>query len=163
MTRRKRLGDILQEKGLINESQLEDALTMQRQSGEKLGDALIKLGFVSPEDIAGSLSEHLSIPRIDFSRRYINEEYVRLVPEPFILGQEVLPIDLEENTLTVAMVDPLNIVTIDELRRITGYAIKPVIATAREIREAFQRSQDIVATARQVFDEYSVTSETQEL
>ena len=117
MRRRKRLGEILQQKGLLDEGQLGQALEMQRRSGEKLGEALVKLGLVSADDIANALSEHLSIPRVDPRVCYITKEVVGLVPEPFIRNQQVLPIELDDRILTVAMVDPLNIMVIDELRR----------------------------------------------
>lgn len=154
MGRRKRLGDILQEKGLLSQEQLNEALEYQRTTGDKLGEALIKLGFISPEDIADALSEHLRIPRVDFKRRYISSDVVQLIPESVIKEQQVLPIELEGSFLSVAMVDPLNIMVIDDLRRLTGYLIKPMIATAEEIESAYQRSLDISSTAQQVLAQY---------
>ena len=150
MAQRKRLGDILQERGLLSKEQLKQALDYQRSTGDKLGTALMKLGFISPEDIADALSEHLRIPRVDFKRRYISSDVVKLVPENIIREQQVLPIELDGNFLSVAMVDPLNIMVIDDLHRITGYLIKPMIATAEEIESAYQRSLDIASTAQQV-------------
>lgn len=154
MGRRKRLGDILQEKGLLSQEQLNEALEYQRTTGDKLGEALIKLGFISPEDIADALSEHLRIPRVDFKRRYISSDVVQLIPESVIKEQQVLPIELEGSFLSVAMVDPLNIMVIDDLQRLTGYLIKPMIATAEEIESAYQRSLDISSTAQQVLAQY---------
>lgn len=155
MAQRKRLGDILQERGLLSKEQLKQALDYQRSTGDKLGTALMKLGFISPEDIADALSEHLRIPRVDFKRRYISSDVVKLVPENIIREQQVLPIELDGNFLSVAMVDPLNIMVIDDLHRITGYLIKPMIATAEEIESAYQRSLDIASTAQQVLAQYS--------
>jgi len=155
VAQRKRLGDILQERGLLSKEQLKQALDYQRSTGDKLGTALMKLGFISPEDIADALSEHLRIPRVDFRRRYISSDVVKLVPENIIREQQVLPIELDGNFLSVAMVDPLNIMVIDDLHRITGYLIKPMIATAEEIESAYQRSLDIASTAQQVLAQYS--------
>jgi len=152
--RRKRLGDILRERGLLTDDELRLALERQRESGEKLGEALIKLGFISPDDIADALSEHLRIPRVDFKRRYVSSDVVRLVPESIIREQQVLPIEQEGNFLSVAMVDPLNIMIIDDLQRLTGLLIKPMIATATEIEDAYRRSLDIASTAKQVFAQY---------
>ena len=153
MGRRKRLGDILRERGLLTDDELRLALERQRESGEKLGEALIKLGFISPDDIADALSEHLRIPRVDFKRRYVSSDVVRLVPESIIREQQVLPIEQEGNFLSVAMVDPLNIMIIDDLQRLTGLLIKPMIATATEIEDAYRRSW-IASTAKQVFAQY---------
>ncbi|NLM38515.1 MAG: Flp pilus assembly complex ATPase component TadA [Firmicutes bacterium] len=154
MGRRKRLGDILRERGLLTDDELRLALERQRESGEKLGEALIKLGFISPDDIADALSEHLRIPRVDFKRRYVSSDVVRLVPESIIREQQVLPIEQEGNFLSVAMVDPLNIMIIDDLQRLTGLLIRPMIATATEIEDAYRRSLDIASTAKQVFAQY---------
>ncbi len=154
MGRRKRLGDILRERGLLTDEELGLALERQRETGEKLGEALINLGFISPENIADALSEHLGIPRVDFKRRYISSDVVRLIPESMIHEQQVLPVEQEGNFLSVAMVDPLNIMIIDDLQRLTGLLIRPMIATAAEIEDAYRRSQDIASTAKQVFAQY---------
>lgn len=128
---------------------------MQRKSGEKLGEALIKLRILTPEQIAEALSEHLGIPRVDFSRRYIASEAVRLVPEEMIRSHEAIPLEVEGNSLIVAMADPLNIMAIDDLQRVTGYNIQPMIATAEEIDDAYKRTTDIASTAQKVFDQYA--------
>lgn len=155
MAPRKRLGDILVDRGLLNEQQLQEALVMQRNSGEKLGNALIKLGFITSDNLADALSIHLGYPRVDLNRHYISTPVVKMIPEEFLASHEIFPVDVNNNVMTVAMTDPLNILVIDELQRITGYIIKPVIATSDEIRSAISRSHDIISTARKVFDEYT--------
>ena len=107
-------------------------------------------------------AEHLRIPRVDFKRRYVSSDLVRLIPETIIRQQQVLPIELEGNFLSVAMVDPLNIMVIDDLQRMTGYLIKPMIATAAEIEAAYQRSLDIASTAREVLEQYQEETATAE-
>ena len=129
MGSRKRLGDLLQEKGLLTEEELNEALKLQRESGEKLGDALVKLGLIQPEQMADVLSEHLGIPRVDPNRCYIPSELVNMVPDDLLNGNQILPIELENNLMTVKDDDPLNILIIDELQQATGFNIKPVIAT----------------------------------
>ncbi|NLM26242.1 MAG: Flp pilus assembly complex ATPase component TadA [Firmicutes bacterium] len=154
MGSRKRLGDLLQEKGLLTEEELNAALKLQRESGEKLGDALVKLGLIQPEQMADVLSEHLGIPRVDPNRCYIPSELVNMVPDDLLNRNQILPIELENNLMTVAMTDPLNILIIDELQQATGFNIKPVIATSEEIMTALGRTMDIASSARAVFDEY---------
>lgn len=155
MTGRKRLGDILIERGLLDEHQLQQALEDQRTSGDKLGDILVRLGFITAEKMADALSVHLGYPRVDLARQYIAPEVVELVSDAFLKTHEILPLEVENNILTVAMTDPLNIFVIDELQRITGMSIQPMIATAGEIQTALSRAQDIASTARKVFDEYA--------
>ena len=101
------------------------------------------------------LSVHLGYPRVDLARQYIAPEVVELVSDAFLKTHEILPLEVENNILTVAMTDPLNIFVIDELQRITGMSIQPMIATAGEIQTALSRAQDIASTARKVFDEYA--------
>lgn len=154
MAPRKRLGDFLIEHGLLQKAQLEAALDNQRETGDKLGDVLVKLGFITPGKMADTLSEHLGYPRVDLSRQYISASVVNMAPEELLATNSILPINIENKMMTVAMTDPLNIVVIDELQRITGLTINPVIATEEEIKEAINRSHDIASSARKVFEEY---------
>ena len=160
MTPRKRLGDILQDRGLLSSEQLQKALEMQRQTGERLGEAVVKLGYVTPDQIADALSHHLGIPRADLARQYISNQVVALVPEELIKTYNVLPIGLEENRLRVAMVDPLNIMAIDDLQAVTGCMIEPLIATREEIEEALQRSIDFSRAASKVVAQYEIEETT---
>ena len=78
MTARKRLGDILIERGLLNEQQLQLALEDQRTSGDKLGDILVRLGYITAEKMADALSVHLGYPRVDLARQYIARKLLNL-------------------------------------------------------------------------------------
>ncbi len=154
VAQRKRLGDILQERGLLSEEQLKQALEAQRASGEKLGEVLVSHGIISADAIADALSDHLRVPRADFSRRYVSPQVVNLVPEELLKRHQIIPLDIEDDQLVVAMTDPLNIMIIDEIQRVVGLTIRPLIATADEINHAFMRTRDISSSARKVFDEY---------
>ncbi len=162
MAFRRRLGDILIADELIDEEQLNEGLKRQRETGEKLGQALMHLGHVTPEQIADALSEHLQIPRANLSRRYIQNDAVELVPDDMLRSRELLPVERDGDSLLLAMVDPLNILAIDDLQRMTGLHIKPVIATAQEIEDAMQRSTDFASTARRVVSEYDSGEEEQD-
>jgi len=153
---RKRLGDILQEKGLISQAELAAALEEQRRTGDRLGESLVKLGFVTADQVADALSEHLRIERVDFARRYLAPEIVELVPASVITSRHVLPLDIEDGFLVVAMADPLDINVIDDLQRLTGRMIRPLVATEQEIAEAFQRTRNIAQSARELLDDYRV-------
>ncbi|HHY15440.1 MAG TPA: hypothetical protein GX521_05145 [Firmicutes bacterium] len=151
---RKRLGDILQIRGLLSDEQLATALAEQRKTGDRLGQALIKLGYVTADEVVDALSEHLNIARADFARRYIDPGAVDLIPANMVTNEHVLPLEMEDGYLTVAMCDPLNINIIDDLQRITGKTIKPVLATEEEINDAFQRTRNIAQSAKEVFDRF---------
>ena len=154
MSRRKRLGEILQERGLITHEQLIEALKIQKNTGDKLGEVMVNIGYLSAEQIADAMSAHLGIPRIDLSRTFISEEVFKLVPEAVLEKNEIIPVEIIDDELVVAMTDPLNIHTIDELQRYVRMFIRPVIATREEVSEAINRTRDISDTVRKVFDEY---------
>jgi len=151
---RKRLGDILQERGLISQEELAAALEEQRRSGDRLGESLVKLGFVTADQVADALSEHLRIERVDFGRRYLAPEIVELVPASVITSKYVLPLEVEDGFLVVAMADPMDINVIDDLQRLTGKIIRPLVATEEEIIEAFQRTRSIAQSARELLNDY---------
>jgi type IV pilus assembly protein PilB len=150
---RKRLGDILLERGLISQEGLASALEEQRRTGDRLGECLVRLGFVTDDQVADALSEHLRLERVDFSRRYLAPEVVELVPSSVITSKYVLPLEIEDGILFVAMADPLDINVIDDLQRLTGKIIRPMVATEDEIMEAFQRTRNIAQSARELLDD----------
>lgn len=136
---KKRLGELLVESGLITQAQLQEALKAQKQSGERLGKALVNLGFVTEQDIINVLEFQLGISQVELYDMNLDPEVVKLVPENLVRRHKVMPIKRAPNLLTVAMVDPLNVVAIDDLRMATGCDIEPVISTEREIDQAIQR------------------------
>ena len=117
---RRRLGDTLLDQGLLTEEELATALEEQLRTGERLGRTLVRLALLSESEVADALSKHLGIKRVDFSELYLSAEVVDLVPAAFIMTKRVLPIEVENGSLLVAMVDPLDITVIDDLQRLTG-------------------------------------------
>lgn len=151
---RKRLGDILQDHGFLSDQQLAAALDEQKRSGERLGQTLARLGFVTDSQVADALSEHLKVERVDFARRYLSPDVVDLVPASIINSRHALPVDLDDGMLYVAMADPLNINIIDDLRRLTGKTIIPMVATEEEIADAFQRTRNVTQSANELMSRY---------
>lgn len=159
---RKRLGDILQDQGLLTDAQLAVALEEQKKTGERLGRALIALDFVTSSQVADALSEHLKIERVNLARRYLEPEVVDLIPATIIVSKSVLPIEMQDGALVVAMADPLDINVMDDLQRLTGKIIRPVVATEEEIEEAFQRTRNIAQSARELISRYEDDEDTKE-
>jgi len=133
------LGNILVENGLITRQQLEEALRVQRQTGQRLGKVLIDLGYVTEDVILEVLEYQLGIPRVSLADITPDAELVSSFPEPLVRRHKVVPIKKEGNRVMIALADPLNVVAIDDLRVATGYDIYPVMATEREIEEAIER------------------------
>lgn len=151
---RRRLGDTLLDQGLLTEEELATALEEQLRTGERLGRTLVRLALLSESEVADALSKHLGIKRVDFSELYLSAEVVDLVPATFIMTKRVLPIEVENGSLLVAMVDPLDITVIDDLQRLTGKMVQPLVATEEEIIDAFQRTRNISQSARELISRY---------
>lgn len=124
---RKELGQLLLERGIITPEQLEEVLELQKKSKKFIGELLIEKGYVKKEDIIEALTEQKRADYVDLSKiKGVKTEIVKLIDENIARRFVCIPIAKEEDTLVVAMKDPMDIVAIDTLRRITGLRIKPV-------------------------------------
>jgi len=152
---KKKLGDLLIESKIINFAQLQEALRVQRQTGDRLGKVLVNLGYVSEQDIANVLEVQLGIGQIKLGNMLLLPDTIKLVPENLIRQHRIVPIKKEGNKITVAMVDPLNVVVLDDLQIATGCQIEPVLATEKEIDAAIQKLfgfQDLINQAIREFE-----------
>ena len=134
-----RLGDLLVRDGLITREQLQQALSEQKGTGNRLGYTLVKLGFVEETEITKMLARQYRMPAVDLSRFEVDERIVKLVPADVAVRHSVLPLKREGRTLTVAMSDPTNGSVMDDLKFITRYDIFPVIAGEYTLRQAIER------------------------
>ncbi len=134
-----RLGDLLLKAQLITQDQLNKALEEQRSLGGRLGEVLMRLGFVSEEDIIECLSHQFGVPSINLRHFEIDEAVAKLVPVDLLRKYNVIPVNKTGATLTVAMADPTNIFAMDEITFMTGYRVEPVVASEEAIRTAIDR------------------------
>jgi type IV pilus assembly protein PilB len=139
MAERKRLGEMLIEAGLIDDMQLQSALGHQKQWGGKLGDILLEMGFISEHVLADFFESHLNIPCLDLSDFEIPENVRGLLKDEIIKKYSAVPIAYENKVLTIAMSDPSDIRTIDELQFATGYRIKPILVFSLDVKRLIQR------------------------
>lgn len=144
---KKRLGEILVERGLIDGDQLNAALGHQRLWGMRLGTALVAKGFVGEGVLTRVLSESLGFPMVDLSRVVIDPKVVTLVPRRTCEAHDVLPIGVKEESarrkvLFLAMADPLNATVIDEIAFTNDCVVKPAIAQISSLRQAVRRYYD---------------------
>ena len=134
-----RLGELLIRKGLLDADDLEQALELQKERGDKIGRILIDLGFVNPRDVLTTLSEQLQIPLLTA------DDFPPVLPEvdritPRYMRQFIfLPIRVDDSTLTVAMSDPLDFETVATLRQFSGLNVKGVLAAEREILDSIDK------------------------
>lgn len=160
--RKMRLGDALIQEGLINEEQLQQALALQKKSGKRLGAVLVEMHLVTEHDIVQILSKQLRIPFIDLSNYLIDPVIAKLVPEHISKRHMLIPINKVGNKLTVAMVDPLNIIAIDDIQLMTGLMVKPVVATHTDINRALQDAYGAVAQQDKLMDDLEDIGQTED-
>lgn len=113
---RVRLGELLVAKGLITRQQLDEAMRVQQQTGQRLGAVLIDLKYVTEEQIMSTLEQQLGIKRMRVDRDCIDTAAMKRVPEALIKRHRVFPVGFcgrDRSTLVLAMSDPLNVIAID--------------------------------------------------
>ncbi|MBN3038026.1 MAG: Flp pilus assembly complex ATPase component TadA, partial [Candidatus Omnitrophica bacterium] len=140
---RLKLGELLVKEGLITEEQLEKAIQVQKREGEKFGKTLVKLGLVTEKDIVVTLGKQLSIPYASLAKGLLepdpNQDLERLVPETFARQYVLIPLSRNLNSLTVAFADPLNIIVMDNLKKMTACDINPIVASETDIIQAIDQ------------------------
>ncbi len=139
LSQKKRLGEILVEKGIITEEILNRALSIQQGSMEKLGDVFLKMGVIKEEDLYSALSDIYNVPYVNLDDVVIDSEIVRLVPEHICRRYMVIPLNIDGDRIMVAMSNPVNIYALDDIRIITGKDVDPVLASERQITQVLDR------------------------
>jgi len=146
-----KLGEILINEGLINKSQLDEALRFQKLSGRALGDILVDRGFIKEIDLYNIIAKQLDIPFVSLKDGSLkpsqDDNLEKLIPQSFARSQMILPLSKHLGSLTVALSNPLDLLAVDNLKKITGCDINPVIATKSDIRDAiakFYGSKDML-------------------
>ena len=147
---KKKIGDLLVEKGLITVGQLDECLKEQAVSGKRLGEILVDKQCITESQLIETISERLSIPRVSLDQMVIDPKVVQRVPVDVARRYLLIPIFEIANTLTLAMADPLNIIAIDEIKYITGRAIKRVIAGSSEIKGAIDQYYSVADSLNQI-------------
>ena len=138
-TARKRIGELLIERGKLDPAALERALRLQQESGEKIGALLVTLGLVAQRDVAEALAAQLELPLLDaagYPEFPILEERVSA---RFLRESRALPVREEESELTLAMADPTDTYTIGAFEMVTGRTVRPIVAIPTELEAALER------------------------
>ena len=137
-----RLGDMLVKAALITREQLNQALQQQQTGGGRIGGNLVKLGFISEDDITSFLSRQYGVPSINLSHFDIDATVIKLIPSEIAQKHQVIPINRTGNVLTVAMADPSNIFAIDDIKFMTGFKVEPVVAAETSIKNSINKYYD---------------------
>ncbi len=134
-----RIGEMLMERGLLSQDDLDRALELQKERGEKIGKVLVDLGFVAARDVMAALSDQLSMPVVNFEQGPAISPETENLPARFLRQFKVLPVALHDHTVRLAMADPLDFETIAAVRNSTGLKVEPVLAYEQEILDAIDR------------------------
>jgi type IV pilus assembly protein PilB len=135
-----RLGDLLVKEKVITPEQLEQATKLQKEGRLRLASALVKLGFLSDEDVTNFLSRQYGVPAINLSYFEIDPAVVKLIPYETAKRYQILPLSRVGASLTIAMVDPTNVFAMDDIKFMTGFNIEPVVASESSIIEGIDKA-----------------------
>jgi type IV pilus assembly protein PilB len=148
VSRRRKLGEILIDAGVLTQEDLDKALSAQKERGGRLGSVLVSMGLVDEDSMLAALEAQLGIARVQLAKYIINPEVARLLSESFVRSHKVFPVERVGDRLTLAMADPLDVFAIDDVRISTGLQVDPVIASEAEIEAAIAESYGGGAVAR---------------
>ena len=146
VSKTKKLGEILIDAGLLNPTNLENALSEAKKRNIRLGNALISLGIISEDKMLDALSSQLSLRKIDLSKTIVDPAIGKLVPERLAKQFKMVPVTMVGDVLTVALSDPLNVFALDALKRDVNANIEIALSNERDILKAI----DYVWTAKEV-------------
>src|SRR5215471_297330 len=128
-----RIADALVEDSLLTPKQVEELLEQQKKEGTRLLKLLLEKSYVSEQDMAISLGRVLNVPPVNLGRISIPLEIADLLPREVAHNYKVVPVSRLENKLFLAMADPLNVLAVDDVRRITKLEVAPLIASEKAI------------------------------
>ncbi len=137
--KRRKLGEILLEEGLITDEQLETALTIQKGKNKKLGKVLIELGYINDMQVAETLTKQLSLQMVDCKDYNPSMEILSLVPKEIAESKLVLPLELKNKNLLIAMANPLEWETIEDISFETGLKLTVAISSENNILNAIEK------------------------
>lgn len=155
----KLLGQLLISSGLINEKQLETALSEQKKNpGEKLGSILVKLNFLDESKLVNFLGKQFNLPTIDLANYEIDPHLKDIIPSETARKHRILPIDKFGNILTVAVADPSDMDARQDIRFITNCEVEAIIAPESQIMEALDKYYEKDDELTEVLDNLEETA-----
>ncbi|MHC4915007.1 MAG: GspE/PulE family protein [Planctomycetota bacterium] len=136
----KRLGSILAKKGLVTQEQVDDALGRATNEKKSLTELVVGAGTVSENDIVGCVAEEMNLPPIDVSKVEVEKDALDLIPEDLAQYYQVLPIAKIGKALTLAVANPFDILTLDDVKIVTGCELLPVVSTDMSVIKGISRA-----------------------
>ena len=143
-----RIGELLLKEKRLTPAQLQEALNYQKTNGGKLGLNLVKLGFVTDDEITALLSKQYGVPSINLAQFEIDAATIKLIPSETAQKYQIVPLSRSGATLTIAITDPTNVFAMDDIKFMTGYNVEPVVASETAVADAIQRYYPAPTPAR---------------
>jgi len=150
----KKLGEMLVDAGVITLEQLQETLEAQRESGKRLGEMVVEMEFCTEDEVQDVLAEQLGIEKIDLYEDRIDTEVARMISADMIQRHQAMPVRQEGNNVIVAMVDPLNLLAIDDIRLSTGLDVVPRITSPHALKFAYDQMFGVTAEAEKHMEEF---------
>ena len=135
----KQLGELLLERGVINQAQLDKALKFQKEKGGLIGQILVSLGFAKEEEIAQALTVQYGFPYLPLECYDINAEAIKLIPENVAVQYNLVAIDKIGDLLTIAMSNPLNYQAVEDIEILTKCKVQVFVSTMTDINNAIAK------------------------
>jgi len=136
---KKRMGDILIKEDVINLDQLKTAIEQQKNSGKRLGETLLNLGYIDENQLVAYLSRQYGVPAVNLDQFDLTPEILNIVPRESAIKHRLIPINKYDGSIVVAMSDPSNIFAVDDLKFATGQNIEVVVTSDRSIKKTIER------------------------
>ena len=135
----KQLGELLIEKGIINQAQLDKALKIQKEKGGLIGQIFVMLGYVKEEEIAQVLTVQYGFPYLPLESYEISADMIKLIPENVAKQYNLIAIDKIGNLLTISRSNPLNIQAAEDIEMLSGCKVQVFISTMTDINNAIKK------------------------
>jgi type IV pilus assembly protein PilB len=150
----KKLGEMLVDANVLSLEQLQEALEAQRESGKRLGEVVVDLQLSTEDEVQDVLAQQLGIEKVNLYEERVDPEVCRLISADMITRHQAMPIRQEGNNVIVAMVDPLNLLAIDDIRLSTGLDVVPRITSPHALKFAYDQLFGVTAEAEKHMEEY---------
>ncbi len=154
----KRLGDLLIDEGLITKDQLNQALSQQKENGGRLGSILVQMGFVTDDQISKALGKQYNVGVFEFKEE-IDPIILKIVSPQIAQKFQVIPVRREGKNLYLAMANPVDVYTIEDIKFATGYNVIPLVASENMISKAIEKYYGVAGSMADVLSEIGMEEE----
>jgi len=135
--------ETLLEKGLISSEHLAEAVLLRKEKGIRIDEALVRLGYISEDEMLKILSEQLGMPLIDLNNVKVDSDTLGILPARLVYRKNLVPVERKDGALTVATSDPFDLYAFDEIRLLTGMEVRPVLAPREEISKIIKANYGV--------------------